>query len=63
MKTSQNYHHIRVIIFGSCQSWRYHYGDGGSFCQCNDVALAGDLCVIDNMWLMAAVLDGDMRFK
>ena len=43
--------------------WLYHYGDGVLFCQCNDVALAGDLCVIDSMWLMAAVLDGDMRFK
>ena len=52
-----------INISGSCQSWRYHYGDGDSFCQCDDVALACDLCVIDNMRLGAKVLDGNMRFK
>jgi NAD(P)H-nitrite reductase large subunit len=57
--TSYSGHHIRVMPILALSSM----GDGDQFCQCNDVALAGDLCVIDNMWLMAAVLDGDMRFK
>jgi hypothetical protein len=56
------------IMFGSSYSGHVNLGDiimgmAVHFASSMTLPWLGDLCVIDNTWLMAAVSDGYMRFK